>query len=517
MIKRLVLHPIVARVATLGAVLVVAAVVAEATHRHGHTQGDDFALYLRQARSLFDGDVGSVIADNRFSVLNSDNSFSPVAYPWGWPILLAPFVHLWGLDYDRLKVLVVAVYCLFLFLLHGIVRRRLGRVMAIGVVGVLATAPPFLTHTDELITEFPHLFAVAVFVWWYDRVRRRNPIHRAAVRDLVVLGVLVTVVFNMRREGIVLVAVIAVMQVAELLRVALAARGARVRGFVTGSLHGLVREVRQSWQKLLVPHAAFIASAALFQMLLPSTLLPDNDNKRKYIPKRFGDYPRVLTGQLGLGQHTIVGVVIIVVALLGVIVGVRRRPALDGPVALIGVFSALLISTHFRLIDRYWLQVTPWVVYFAAVASLEAVRIVVRHRLRLARFIALAPLVYLIVVHAAVLPGVVDTARDFNAAGKSQFGPGSPAVEPIFAAVRDMTPPTAVVAFYRARTMTLTTDRLSIQTTNIDRILLRADYFAQRRNSHYWQPDLTATEARDLGLEMVWSDSRWILWKVTAP
>jgi len=509
MIKRLVLHPIVARVATLGAVLLVAAVVADATHRHGHTQGDDFALYLRQARSLFDGDVGSVIADNRFSVLNSDNSFSPVAYPWGWPILLAPFVHLWGLDYDRLKVLVVIVYCLFLLLMHGIVRRRLGRVLAIGVVGVLATAPPFLTHTDELITEFPHLLTIAVFVWWYDRVRRRGPIHRAATRDLVILGVLVTVVFNMRREGIVLVGVIAVMQVAELLRAGFAAREERVRA--------LIRSVRESWRSILVPHAAFVASAALFQMLLPSTLLPANDNSRKYIKDRFGDYPRVLTGQLGLGEHTLVGVVIIVVALIGVIVGVRRRPSLDGPIALIGVFSALTISTHFRLIDRYWLQITPWVVYFAAVASLEAVRVLVRHRLRVARFIALAPLMYLIVVHAAVLPGVVDTAQDFNAAGKSQFGPGSAAVTPIFDAVRDMTPPTAVVAFYRARTMTLETDRLSIQTTSIDKIMLRADYFAQRRNSHYWQPDLTTTEARDMGLEMVWSDSRWILWKVTPP
>jgi hypothetical protein len=511
MFKRLVLHPVVARVASLGAVLVVAAVVADATHRHGHTQGDDFALYLRQARSLFDGDVGAVIADNRFSVLNSDNSFSPVAYPWGWPILLAPFVHLWGLDYDRLKIVVVVTYCAFLLLFHGIVRRRLGRVMALGVVAVLATAPPFLTHTDELISEFPHLLAIGVFVWWYDRIRRGSTLHRAALRDLIVLGVLATVVFNVRREGIVLVGVIAVMQTAELLSVALAARGEGIRSMVTA----LVRTVRTSWRAILVPYGAFVVSAAAFQLLLPSTLLPDNDNSRKYIDNRFGDYPRVLTGQLGLGEHAVVGVMIIAVALIGVVVGVRRRPSLDGPIALIGAFSALTISTHFRLIDRYWLQITPWVVYFVAVASLEAVRIVVRHRLRVARIIALAPLLYLIVVHAAVLPGVVDRAGDFNAAGRYQFGPGSPAVTPIFDAVRDKTPPTAVIAFYRARTMTLATDRLSIQTTSIDKILLRADYFAQRRNSHYWQPDLTSAEARDMGLEEVWSDSRWILWKVT--
>ena len=49
------------------------------------TQGDEFALYLRQARSIFDGDIADVVADNRFSVLYSTGRFSPYAYPWGWP------------------------------------------------------------------------------------------------------------------------------------------------------------------------------------------------------------------------------------------------------------------------------------------------------------------------------------------------------------------------------------------------------------------------------------------------
>ena len=55
------------------ALVIVAAAVAGACclHRNGHTQGDDFALYLRQARSLFDGDSAQVVADNRFTVINS--------------------------------------------------------------------------------------------------------------------------------------------------------------------------------------------------------------------------------------------------------------------------------------------------------------------------------------------------------------------------------------------------------------------------------------------------------------
>ena len=99
----------VARWLALPGLVVLAALLAVSLHRTGHTQGDDFALYLRQARSLFDGDVGQVVADNRFSVLNSDSAFSPIAYPWVWPLLLSPFVHLWGFDYDRLKLVEVGL------------------------------------------------------------------------------------------------------------------------------------------------------------------------------------------------------------------------------------------------------------------------------------------------------------------------------------------------------------------------------------------------------------------------
>jgi hypothetical protein len=164
-------NPVV-RGVVLTTIVAVAAALAVLLHRNGHTQGDDFALYLRQARSLFDGDIGQVVSDNRFAVLNSDSGFSPIAYPWVWPLLLSPFVHAWGFDYDRLKLVEVAAFCVWLVLLHGIVRRRIGWWPATAIVAVFATAPTFLAHTDQLLTEFPHLAAVGLVIWWYDRIRR---------------------------------------------------------------------------------------------------------------------------------------------------------------------------------------------------------------------------------------------------------------------------------------------------------------------------------------------------------
>ena len=497
----------VARRLTLPAMVAISAALAVLLHRTGHTQGDDFALYLRQARSLFDGDIGAVLADNRFAVLNSDDAFSPLAYPWGWPLLLSPFVNLWGYDYDRLKLVEVAVFMVWLVLLHGIVRRRIGRLPALAVVAVIGTAPVFLVYTDQLLSEFPHLASVALFIWWYDRVRSRATLLTASRNDLIALGAMVTLVFNMRREGIVLLGVIAAMQLYDLV--------ASIDG--RRSAASSVERVRATWRSLVTPFLAFAVTTTLFQLLLPTALLPDNGNSPSFIDNRLGEFPGTLTDQLGLGEHPLVGIAILGLAAGGAVIGVRRRPTLDGPLLLLAIGSILLISTHLRKVDRYWFQVTPLVIYFAAVALVELCALVFRRRQRIGQFVAIVPLAAIVVAHLAVLPGKVGDARDFDAAGRVQSGPSNPRVAPIFDAVAELTPPDAIIAYFRSRTMTLLTDRRSFQTNDLERIARNADYFAQRRGSTYWQPELTVDDARRAGFEEVWSDDTWILWRTPTP
>ena len=499
----------VARAVALPAIVAIGAVLAVLLHRSGHTQGDDFALYLRQARSIFDGDIAQVVADNRFAVLHSDSGFSPIAYPWVWPLLLSPFVHAWGLDYDRLKLVEVATFCLWLVLLHGIVRRRVGRAPAIAVVAVFATAPLYLAHTDQLLTEFPHLAAVALVVWWYDRIRRDATLLTASTGRLVGLGLLIVLAFNVRRESVALLGVVGVMVLYDVVT------AGRHRGdsLVTGAIDA----VRHRWQPIVTPFVTFALGAAIAQLLLPTDLLPDNGNSSAFLDDRLGEYPGILSDHLGLGDHTAVGAAVLVVATMGIVIGLRRRPTLDLPLVVLAVLSALAISTHLRRVDRYWFQVTPWVVYFATVALVAALGWVFTRwgrSARVATAIALVPLGALVVAHGVVLAGDISDAQQYNDLGRVQSGPSNPAVAPVFVAVAELTPPDAIVAYYRARTMTLLTDRRAFQTKQLDRIVERADYYAERRNSTYWQPELSPSDARSAGFEEVWSDQRWILWRV---
>lgn len=488
------------------------AIAATLLHRHGHTQGDDFALYLRQAQSLFQGNPAEVVADNRFSVLNSGPGFSPMAYPWGWPLLLSPFVQFWGLDYDRLKLVVVATMCVWLVLYSLIVRRRARTAIALATTAVLATAPAYLAHTDQLISEFPYLASIGLAVWWYDRTRSRGPLITSPAPALLVLGALASLAFNMRREGIVLLFVFAAVHLGELVSgaPARAPGGTGGNGF-SGRLVGIVRD---RWRALLAPYAGFVLATVGFQLLLPTTLLPDNGNSRSFIADRLSDAPAVIARQLGLGLNHSLGMVVVALAVVGAVLGTRRRPWLDGPLVVLTITSALLISTHFRLIDRYWFQVTPWVLYFAAIAVWEMARTLLRRRTGVAIAVVMVPLLGLVVAHTIVLPGDISAAREFDADGRTQFGPAHPDVIPIFEAVSAITPPDAVIAFYRARTMTLLTDRRAIQTTTLATMQRGADFWAQRRTSDYSQVTLTTAEAEDLGFEEVWRDDTWILWRL---
>ena len=207
---------------------------------------------------------------------------------------------------------------------------------------------------------------------------------------------------------------------------------------------GVGEVVRDRWRAIVTPFATFAVGATLAQLLLPTDLLPDNGNSSAFLDNRMAEYPGILSDELGLGDHTWVGVAVLVVALCGAVIGVRRRPTLDTPLLLLAVLGALAISTHLRRVDRYWFQVTPWVAYFATVALVAAFGWLFARRgrsVRLATAVALLPLGALVVAHGVVLAGDISDARQYNDDGRVQSGPSNPVVAPIFDAVDELTPP----------------------------------------------------------------------------
>ena len=266
--------------------------------------------------------------------------------------MLAPFVNRWGLDYDRLKLLEVAAFCVWLVLSTAS--------SAAGPGGCWRSPSPPSSpprrrcslHTDQLLSEYPHAAVVAAFIWWMDRIKVRRPLIGATTRQLVVLGLLAAAAFNVRRESV----------------------DARRRDRRRPARRAAGRPPRTAAGARAVAHRRRAvrrrSSAAVigFQLLLPSMLFPDTGDGPRYVPDRLGDYAGVLTQQLGLGRHPLIGTIVLLLAAAGMVVGCIRRPRLDIPLAALTVLSVIAVSTHFRMVGRYYFQVTPWVLYFAAAA-----------------------------------------------------------------------------------------------------------------------------------------------------
>lgn len=502
----------------LAVVVAGAAVAAAFLHRRGHLTGDDFALYINQARALFEGNIANVISDNRFLWENS-TAVTPQMYPWGFPILLAPFVRFFGAAaYDRMAYLEVACLCAWLVLFHGIVRRRAGRIVALAIVALFATAPVYLVHTDQLLTEFPHMMVTAVVIWWLDRVMARHRLTVATTNELVTLGLLAVAAYNVRREGLALVAVIAA---AQLVDVAAARRTAGAAAATTQWLRSL------PWRTLLLPHAVFVAAAALFQFLLPSTLIPDNDNSIGNIPTRLlnldaRDYPHRLTEQLGLDGHPLLGLVLLGLAGAGALVACIRRPRHNVPLATLMLTTMLIVGTHFRMVERYYYQVTPLVVFFVTMLAVSSGELLARGRRRalaaprMLAVLAVAPVLYVTAIHVWTLPSHVDAAQRYNDTGSVQSGGLTWRTEPAFDAIVNYTDIDDKVVYYRARAMTLYTGRRGVQTQLVSKAQRLGDWYLEAlwTANDYSQLRVGIDELLSRDWKIVWENEHWRLWRI---
>ena len=56
----------------------------------GQSWLDDFASYVMQAKSILNGSMVESVRRNGFTVSQSSYPPGPVAYPWGFPLLLTP-------------------------------------------------------------------------------------------------------------------------------------------------------------------------------------------------------------------------------------------------------------------------------------------------------------------------------------------------------------------------------------------------------------------------------------------
>lgn len=500
----------------LASVVLGAAVVMVLSRRAGHWWGDDWALYVRQAESIFTGGVRDVVADNRFTVeMSGRPEFSPPVYPWGFPLLLAPFVAVFGTDLDRLGLVGIASACWFLVMWHRLARPRLGGAAALAGTAALALSPAYLRWSEQVQSELPFMAVAFTALVVLDHQRTRGSLlpEGTSLAPLVAVGLAGAAAFSVRREGLATLVAIGIAQLTAI-----------------GVWWGASKPGDRRWLpvagRMAVPLVASVSTVAALELTLPSTLVPSYGNTGVHNVfvlasdhighvaetiglKSAGSDTPTLFGDTAAG--TLAVATFLVATGAGVLWAAWRRPHSDLPLVAFLLAAVAVGGSPGYSSSRYLATVGPVALILAA-SALRAVARRLGGSLR--ADVAVASILALLAIANAVRAAdLVEDSDDFRRAGRIEWGPDAPESIEMFDAVAELTGTEDVIGFFKARAMTLRTTR---RTLHVDRShpIERVDHLLTHIVVEHGDPSIGTVTTDQVDGDPIWSNTRFTLFRL---
>ena len=500
----------------MATIAVVVIVVASVIRTDEVGWGDDFALYLLQAKAIAAGSLNAEVMLNSHVLALSDAPVGPPAAPWGFPVLLWLAAKFVGWQINALKVVGIVSLGLFAGSAYALARNYLSRLGSAAAALFIALQPLILASTEELTSDVPFLAACGIALVVGERFVRYRP-DRARFRPSLILcaSLLTTIAFSIRSNG----AFLAVAFCSVLACSAFTASTTRRLHLLTELLLFAVTTA-----VLFVVYFRAFPDGSLYHAQL-LTLAPDVLVRRssevvastaEFVPfsimRRFGllgPVPSALLGGVGVTLFVVgawryrersAGLVVFALLNLALLVvfpangGARYLfPVLIPAVMLCAAGAAFAIR---RLLEA------PWGAQYAArVAAAENVALVAA----IAAMFAIVPLAF----------------RDRQRAAPS--GPLTPVADSLFTFVRTRVPPGKTVSFFKARALRLFTGRLGIAITKAEN-LSRADYVVLDKSAEdgrwqlFWQLDRRTVEAYDNGrFKKIYENGQFLMYGTQQP
>lgn len=183
----------------LGIVLLSSVLIAMCIHP-GHDWGDDFALYISQAKAINNyssGGLDTLYKLNKYCVEHSKTDFGPYLYPNGFPLLLTAIVYLKGINFISIKIFCAAFFILSLPIIFLLFNQSFkDRKLVIFIVGCIAFHPSFLKFSDNVLSDFPFLFFCLLSIYLIPKC--------TSVVSQILLGILIFFTYSIRDIGIIL-------------------------------------------------------------------------------------------------------------------------------------------------------------------------------------------------------------------------------------------------------------------------------------------------------------------------
>lgn len=410
--------------------------------RPGHQMIGDFALYLRQIQALWQGDGQQVYDDMMFMLSNSSNDvYSPTLYPWGFPLLMAPFYPFFGVNHLAYKIVISLFFTAAIAMIYLTFRNKENfRWQALLIAALIAIQPKYLSWMNMVLSEMPYLFFVMLSLYTLNRIYNNKEITTSKIPAYIGLGILLMFTAQIRTEGILLFPALGVSHLYYLYR--------------NPGQWMSRKKAPRFFLALSMPYLAGFVFFIALSLLFPSGFLKHTDHFE------FTSMLRVLANAIGyfhsLQQFAPLSASwAVILFLLVTLWGIIERFPKDLPEMAFILFSFALLLIWPHQNTRHLFALLPFMLYFF-VQGLSSIPL---------RIFKLEwPVYALFALFLWILPGTIRACvKNYQSTARHQpYGTDSPAAQEMFEYLKTHTSPADVVGYAHARTIYLYTGRKTI-------------------------------------------------------
>jgi hypothetical protein len=165
-----------------------------------HDWGDDFAQYLHQAKNI----TQEKNLNETGYLFNKDYFIGPIAYPPGFPLLLAPIVNNFELDFKVLNYYMSLFWLLSCFFGFLILRARLSFFSSMAITLIIAYNPQMINFKTEVVSDYPFTCFSLIVLFLLNQ--------KPSILLSILTGLLIGFLIHIRSIGIIMVPVFIIHQ-----------------------------------------------------------------------------------------------------------------------------------------------------------------------------------------------------------------------------------------------------------------------------------------------------------------
>jgi len=453
----------------------------------GHDWGDDFASYIMQGQSILNGNPAGFVEHNTFTILESSFQIGPVAYPWGYPLLLTPALLLKGVHPLTLKLPGLVFFAGFLICLYFWTKNRLEPAESLLLVSVFGFNPTLIKFLDQILSDIPLLFFSGLGLLLILTLKPEDLLWKYFV-----LGAALFFAFFVRTTGIILPASFLACQFIEFIRNSESRR--RILGNSAAATFVFVVLWLGTSQIFPNGQGSYLEQ---LKELTPAIIKDNISNYFHLFAFFFGAEP--------LWTYLYYGLTIFF------LIGVWTRRSTDQP--LISFFAlyfiAMLFWPEWQGI-RFIFPLLPVFVYFAFQGMKFTINRMPDHYRPISQ--GTFYVFWLLLIGIFLFNSGLRAYE--NMKGNRQInGPFDPVSSDVYNYIRTETPPDSVVVFWKPRAMRLFTDRDTFMSTECERLLL-GDYVVISKKAENSQVPPDKIDQCNLKLKDVFENQRFIIYEV---